>query len=176
MKKVLFAIAFAIVGAFTVSVSAATINVTFGEKVYALDVAKTCAKVGKGVTKDGYQLPVKRTATGQLVVGTETFPFKCGRKIAGGGGGTITVQQGIHTGPTAEEVAEDLGLPPGSVGTIDPGPVAAHDGVVDTDNDGDSNDEANAATAEGATQSDAQPDAGTTGDTTNGGNDGVDIF
>ena len=154
--------------------SAATINVTFGDRVVQLDSSKICKK--QAVSRNGYQLPVRLFTDGSLHVGTEVFPKgTCARKIAVGSG-TTTIQPGLHTGQTAEEVATDLGLPAGSVGTIDPGPVVASGGVIDTNHNGTSNDEANAATAEGATQSDAQPDAGTTGDKTNGGNDGVSIF
>ncbi|MFM2424128.1 MAG: hypothetical protein RLZZ70_519 [Candidatus Parcubacteria bacterium] len=108
-----------------------------------------------------------------ITIGGQVTRIRC---AAPTGGGSNSVQQGTHTGDTAEEVAEDLDLPPDAVETIDPGPVVNSSGVIDTNNNGSSADEADDVTAEGATQDDAQPDQGTVGNKTNGGNDGVSIF
>jgi hypothetical protein len=177
MKQVLLMLALALSAMVnTASAETHVINVTFGDEVHAMKVATICAK--RAVSKNGYQLPVGAAEDGTLLVGTQAFPqYICAKRVAGGGGANTTIKQpGKHTGQSAEEVADNLGLPEGSVGTIDPGPVVASGGVIDSDGDGSSADEADEVTAEGATQSDAQPDAGPTGDTTDGGNDGVDIF
>ncbi len=178
MKKVLLAILFAVMStsfasALTVDTGQGTQNVLISDGVaYAIPIKRIC---GMATMKAG---PARYDVDRQgkyVTIGGVVTRITC-TKSNGGGGTTTTVQQGTHTGQTAEEVAADLDLPPGSVETIDPGPVVDHDGVIDTNNDGDSDDEADSVTAEGATQSDAQPDEGTQGDTTNGGNDGVDIF
>jgi hypothetical protein len=179
LKKVLFVLALALSAmANMVSAETPVINVAFGDKVYAMKVAQVCGK--PAVSKNGYKLPVGAAEDGTLVVGTQAFPqYICAKRLAsGGGGGNTTIkEQGKHTGQSAEQVADNLGLPEGSVETIDPGPVVASGGVIDTNDSGSSNDEAESVTAEGATQEDTQPDPAPEGEPqTDGGNTGVDIF
>ncbi len=118
---------------------------------------------------------IGRADGGYVTIGGVVTLIRC--VSTSGGGGNTSVSASSHTGESAEEVAERVyDLPPSAVTTIDPGPVVSHSGVNDTNNNGSSQDEAEAATARGVTQDKTQPSAGTPGDTTNGGNNGVSIF
>lgn len=91
------------------------------------------------------------------------------------GGGS---RDGNHDAVPASQIAEEVyGLPGDVVEEIDPGPPVDHGGVVDTDDDGSSDDEADEIVAEGVTQGSTQPEPADEGESsTNGGNAGVDIF
>ena len=104
-------------------------------------------------------------------------------------GGTSTTATVDSSVPTTQDIIDDtVGNTPDvesvdpEVETIDPGPVDESYGVVDTNGNGSSDDEADNVTSEGVTEdglSDAVDDATETEEddsTTNGGNDGVDIF
>ncbi len=179
MRKLVLLIAALVAMASTAAVAAVTDVRVDGEKVvvivdgtgYSYALNQSCKKAKLKV--DGGSVDFARSGK-YVVIGNFVTEIWC--SVNGGGKNVVVVEQGKPTGQTADEVAADLGLPAGSVETIDPGPVVASDGVKDTDGDGSSADEADEVTAEGATQDDAQPDAGTDGDKTDGGNDGVDIF
>ncbi len=179
MRKIVLLIA-AVVAMFSTAAMAAVTDVRVVDKMvhvtvdgqgYQFALNQTCKK--QRLKVDGGSVDFGRAGK-YVMIGNFLTEIWCGKNA--GGGNVVIVEAGVHTGKSAEEVAAELGLPEGSVETIDPGPVADSDGVVDTGGDGSSEDEADDATAEGATQDDAQPEAGTEGDTTNGGNDGVDIF
>ncbi len=179
MRKLVLLIAALVAMTSTAAVAAVTDVRLDGEKVvvivdgkgYSYALNQSCKKAKLKV--DGGSVDFARSGK-YVVIGNFVTEIWCG--VNGGSKNVVVVEQGKHTGQTADEVAADLGLPADSVKTIDPGPVVASSGVKDADGDGSSADEADAVTAEGATQDATQPTGGTTGDTTNGGNNGVDIF
>ena len=143
MKNVLCALFFTML--LSTTASAATINVTFGDRQVELDLNKICKK--QAVSRNGYQLPVRLYTDGSLHVGTEVFPKgTCGRKFTGVGGGTASAQQGVNTGQTATEIAVDTyHVDPDLVGPIDSVAVGAT---------GDGQEIGDTVTGEGLTQSD----------------------
>ncbi len=146
---------------------------TSSGRTYTFDDQKICRKqirAGNEVFK------LTKAPDGSVVVNGFLSAIKCLMRT-GGGSSSRAGLTNTTTGESAEEVAERVyGLPPSAVTTIDPGPVVSHTGVNDTNGNGSSTDEAEAATARGVTQDKTQPSAGTPGDTTNGGNNGVSIF
>ncbi len=146
---------------------------TSGGRTYAFDDEKICRKQ---IRAGGEVFKLTKAPDGSVVVNGFLSGIKCLSRTGGGSSSTAGLAN-TKTGESAEEVADRVyGLPPSAVTTIDPGPVVSHSGVNDTNNNGSSTDEAESATARGVTQSATQPSAGTSGDATNGGNDGVSIF
>jgi hypothetical protein len=175
---VAFALAFSAVSAsaeITVNTGKGTPNtVTVDGVSYEIPVNRIC---GKSTLKTGkIRLEVGRSGQYVTIAGLKTR-ITCNGGTGGGNGGSTNVSSGSHTGQTATQVAAGLGLPTGSTGTIDPGKVVNHSGVQDTNHNDKSDDEAEVVTAEGSTQSDAQPEkAEPEAPATDSGNESVDIF